>query len=221
MIVKKQATEEKYGRLVKEKKLFEEKERILLNTFESLKELGDLRNRTDELPTESPSKTPVIDITGEEASGGSTSSVFSCEQCSYKSAMKERLVQHIKAKHEEVLITCELCEFAGKPEEFIDHMKHNHTNNDENKRKQEKGKKSSNKNGKAKNGNGNVIIPCDVCSFVGKTAADIMKNTTRKVMKHAYPVNFAIIKLKHPKTLKNILKRRMVSKSIKMSDLKK
>ena len=40
VLVKKQATEEKYGRLVKEKKLLEEKERILLNTFESLNRIN-------------------------------------------------------------------------------------------------------------------------------------------------------------------------------------
>ena len=65
-----------------------------------------------------------------------------------------------------------MCEFAGKPDEFINLMKHNHAENGEKKKNQAKGTKNSNKNNK----NGNVTIPCDVCSFVGKTAADYMKH---------------------------------------------
>ena len=43
----KQATEEKYGVIVREKKIFEEKERILLNTFESMKQLSALKERAN------------------------------------------------------------------------------------------------------------------------------------------------------------------------------
>jgi hypothetical protein len=54
-------------------------------------------------------------------------------------------------------------------------MKKNHgkENDDLTTKDKEKGKKSSNKNTKAKN---EVIIPCDLCQFVGKSASDYMKH---------------------------------------------
>ena len=45
LATKKLATEEKYGRVFKEKKLLEEKERILINAFDSIKELSDLKKK--------------------------------------------------------------------------------------------------------------------------------------------------------------------------------
>ena len=39
---------------------------------------------------------PVIDITGDE--------LFTCDQCSNKSTIKDRLAQHIKAKHAKIVI---------------------------------------------------------------------------------------------------------------------
>ena len=53
-------------------------------------------------------------------------------------------------------------------------MKRNHSNGEDVSNRSDKGKKSLNKNAKAKNTN--VTIPCDVCSFVGKTAAEYMKH---------------------------------------------
>ena len=86
-----------------------------------------------------------------------------------------RLQQHIKAKHEEIIIPCEECDFEGLPEVFVEHMRRNHKKECGNKNKTEdKGKRSTNKNVKSKNGN--VTIPCDLCSFVGKTASDYMKH---------------------------------------------
>ena len=185
VLVKKQATEEKYGRLVKEKKLLEEKERILLNTFESLNKLSELKegNAVNETSKENNTEKPVtdvpaIDITGEEANGGTSSIILNCEKCNYKSTMKDRMRQHIEAKHENLNITCDQCEFVGNTTTFLDHMKNNHPisnlNLDGAKKNLEKGKKSTNKNVKTKSSN--VVIPCDICSFVGKTASDYMKH---------------------------------------------
>ena len=70
----------------------EEKERILLNTFESLNKLSELKegNAVNETSKENNTEKPVtdvpaIDITGEEANGGTSSIIPNCEKCNYKS----------------------------------------------------------------------------------------------------------------------------------------
>lgn len=138
------------------------------NTTEQVDERPDYRQDEEE---------PVIDINGEDERGGSSSTIFSCEQCSYKSFIKNRLSQHIKAKHEEFLIPCENCKFKGNADQYLGLMKNNRgKENEENSTTQDKdkGKKSSNKNTKAKNDT--VKIPCDLCQFVGKSASDYMKH---------------------------------------------
>ena len=42
LVAERMATEEKYGKIVKEKKLFEDKKRILLYAFDALKDLSTL-----------------------------------------------------------------------------------------------------------------------------------------------------------------------------------
>ena len=51
MLLKHREYEEKLGQVVKEKKNLEDKERILLNTFEALKQLEELKSKKqDRLP---------------------------------------------------------------------------------------------------------------------------------------------------------------------------
>ena len=79
----------------------------------------------------------------------------------------------MKAKHEDIMIPCEKCDFSGNPEQFVNHIKMSHEQNESDvKSKQEKGKKNSNKNAKKSS----ISIPCDACSFVGKTASEFMKH---------------------------------------------
>ena len=120
-----------------------------------MKELDDLKNKAKnngKTNEDEPSKdsttaqTTVIDVTGEEARGGTSSTIFSCEQCSYKSPIKDRLTQHFNAKHEDITIPCEVCEYSGEPEKFVKHMKEKHEEiQKSNNHNQEKGKKSSKK----------------------------------------------------------------------------
>ena len=94
--------QETVGVLVKEKKKLEDKERILLDTFDTLKKL-DVKNNNEkdtisknfrELPSES-----VIDITGEEENGGTSSKILKCNKCSFKATVESRLNQHKRDKH--------------------------------------------------------------------------------------------------------------------------
>ena len=150
-----------------------------MKKLSELKE-GNVVNKTsEENNAENPvTDVPTIDITGEEANGGASSAILNCEKCNYKSTMKDRMRQHVEAKHENMNITCDHCDFVGNTTTFLNHMKNNHPNSNLNsdgaKKNMEKGKKSINKNVKAKNSN--VVISCDICSFVGKTASDYMKH---------------------------------------------
>ena len=89
--------EEKYARLVKEKKNFEDKERILLNIFDTFKKLTEEKSNKEE--TEQ--NIDVIDVTGEEAEGGSSSKIIKCPKCNYKTTMQARMNQHLKDKHKQ------------------------------------------------------------------------------------------------------------------------
>ena len=74
--------------MLRHKKVFEDKERILLNTFDALKKLTDMKESRDQRKNQttddetSPSSTMItIDVTGEELNGGSTSTGFACKDC--------------------------------------------------------------------------------------------------------------------------------------------
>ena len=70
---------------------------------------------------------PVIDITGEKDRGGSTSNVFGCNKCVYKTSQEKNLTKHKKSEHSESILTCELCEFVGKSMvDYNNHVKEKH-----------------------------------------------------------------------------------------------
>ena len=208
----KQATEEKYGVIVREKKLFEEKERILLNTFESMKQLSELKERVDvnksatEI-TETETDIQPIDKTGEESNGGTSSIILKCEKCSYKCTMKDRMKQHVIAKHEGLNITCDLCEFVGNAENYLNHMKNTHSNSrsDFVGEQDRKGKRKESYSKITKAKNSNVVIPCDICSFVGKTALDYIKHIeehNREKADNTLPCELCDYKAKSASTFK-------------------
>ena len=154
IIGKKVEAEERYGRLIKEKKCLQEKERILLNTFDALKRLQDIK-----ITDSNENRDNAIDITGEEEAGGSSSKVFECDECVYKTSMKERLTQHKKDKHTanktmkdtkkankttktSVQIPCDVCDFSSiSASDFLNHIK-THEKPEE-----------------------NTCIPCDLCDY--------------------------------------------------------
>ena len=109
LMQKRLVTEEKYGQVIKERELFKEKERIFMETCDALTRLNDLMKKKDDNRREVP-----IDITGEDAAGGSSSRVFTCDKCDYKESLSQNLSDHKNAKHEAVKIPCELCDFVGK-----------------------------------------------------------------------------------------------------------
>ena len=208
----KQATEEKYGVIVREKKLFEEKERILFNTFKSMKQLSELKekvevNKSVKETNETGTDIQTVDITGEESNGGTSSLIIKCEKCNYKSTMKDRMKQHVIAKHEALNITCDHCEFVGNAENYLNHMKNTHSDSRSEfvaeQTRKDKGKQSYSKNAKAKNSN--VVIPCDICSFVGKTALDYIKHIeehNREKADNTLPCELCDYKAKSASTFK-------------------
>lgn len=151
-------SDEGYARLIKEKKRMEEKERILLNTFDALQKVDKIL----EAPYAKSSDLEVIDATGEDEAGGTTSEIFECDQCNYKTSMNLRLEQHKKDKHKaklkerkndnktaenSVKIPCDLCNYtSNSASDFIKHIdSHNNSDN---------------------------IIPCDVCDYKGSSMED-------------------------------------------------
>ena len=107
--LKRLETEEKYGH-VKETELYKEKEKVFLETFDALTRLKKIIKKN----SDSNRKDPVIDITGEEILGGTSSNIFACDKCDYKSSISENLSNHKKNEHTVNDIPCELCEFVGK-----------------------------------------------------------------------------------------------------------
>ena len=114
--------------------MMQDKEWILVNTFEALQRLDDSKNRAEVNKS-------VIDITGEEENGGSTSRLFECDSCSYKSSLETRFNQHRKDKHsnkqhlskpsakkDDFNIPCDVCDFVS--DSTSNYMKHIQDNND-------------------------------------------------------------------------------------------
>ena len=173
--------EEKYGSVVKEKKLLEEKERILLNTLDSLKEFSALKMKdldaqhvvedsNDRVQSQN-TQSAIIDITGEE-NIGSSSLVHSCEDCDYKASVESSLRHHIQSKHIEFDIACEDCDFIGNADNYLDHMRKKHGALDAEKGSLGKGKKAPVSNRKPDS----VVIPCDVCRYVSNSTSEYLKH---------------------------------------------
>ena len=79
-----------------------------METFRALKRLNDILEKT---PT-STRQEPVIDITGEEEIGGTSS---------------KNLTDHMNSKHCVGGLPCELCKFVGKTtEEYKKHVENTH-----------------------------------------------------------------------------------------------
>ena len=116
---------------MKEKTLFKDKERILLNTFDALKKLDDSKEQR---------KSNVIDIADEEENNGTTSEVFKCELCDFQASMEHRFKQHMNDKHKK---SNQTDQSSGRHASFSD----------------------------------DVIIPCDACSYIAKSAEDFLSHT--------------------------------------------
>ena len=183
-------TEEKYGQVVKERELFKEKERVCMETCDALNKLNDMMRKkvtTDEEPI---IEEPVIDITGEEAAGGSTSKVFECDKCDFKASLKATINEHKKTKHAVVTLPCDLCDFIAKTtEEYKKHVESKHGQSPKEGTKHKgKGKKSfaakvkdnvDDKTKKKETIQG-VKIPCDLCNFTSVSAEDFIKHIESK-----------------------------------------
>ena len=187
-------TEEKYGQVVKERELFKEKERVYMETCDALNKLNDMMRKkvtTDEEPI---IEEPVIDITGEEAAGGSTSKVFECDKCDFKASLKATINEHKKTKHADVTLPCDLCNFIAKTtEEYKKHVESKHGQSPiEGTKHKGKGKKSFaakdkdnvkdnvNDKTKKKETTQGVKIPCDLCNFTSVSAEDFIKHIESK-----------------------------------------
>ena len=128
---------------------------------------------------------PLIDITGEEANGGSSSRLFACDKCEYKASIIKNLNDHISAKHDAAQIPSELCKFVSKtPNEYRKHVndKHPQKENPKNKENEKSSTKSTNNSIKRKD-DSNVKIPCDMCDFTSKSADDYIKHIEIKHQK--------------------------------------
>ena len=182
-------TEEKYSQILKEKELLKEKERIFVETCDALTRLNNITNQNGDARR---SET-VIDITGEEDRGGSTSNVLSCNKCGYKTSQARNLSEHNKSEHEVSLIPCDLCDYVGKSTtDYSNHVGDKHgeqnetANNNVHKnntcgKEKEKDKKEKNDNNEAKKKKqNNVEIPCDLCNFKSKSADDFIKHIESK-----------------------------------------
>ena len=181
--LQKKAIEDKYGRIVKERESFKEKEDTFHDICKALKELRDLKkgpgdvskndlNASGEHHKETINKDksePAIDITGEETQGGTSSNLYRCETCGYKSSIEKRLRQHKKSKHASEIIPCELCDYKGNPEEYNVHVKSKHNKN----------KESSIEHRKEPTG-GVVKIPCDMCEFISTSTSSYIKHIESK-----------------------------------------
>ena len=85
--------EKKLHQTIKEERNLEDKERILLNTFDALKELEGIKankNKND---------SAVLNRDDEINVDASTSSSHCCDFCNYKSTTERSLEQHVHDKH--------------------------------------------------------------------------------------------------------------------------
>ena len=158
---------------MKEKKNSEDKERILLNIFETFKKMCEENDKSKR------EKEDVIDVTGEDEAGGTSSRIIKCPKCAYKSTIQGRMNQHLRDKHNQqsesidkpnqnssndtiVELPCDECDYkATKAPDYLEHIK---THGD-------------------KDPSGE--IPCDICDYNAKDISDfkihIQKTHGRKV----------------------------------------
>ena len=186
-------TEEKYGQVVKEREVFKEKERIFMETCDALTRLNNIFKKNAETSEHSEHSEPVIDITGEEELGGSTSTLFSCEKCNYKSSQEKNLKVHMTSDHEDTPLPCDLCEFIGKSmDDYNRHIKQKHAEQNSTSKKKTEDKKEESTRKKTKQNA--VVIPCDICNFKSSSAEDFIQhienkhqsNTTKSTEKPVY-----------------------------------
>jgi hypothetical protein len=90
LAMKRMETEEKYGKVIKERETFKEKERIFVETSDALTRLNDILKDNNNAGK----KDVPIEITGEDETGGSTSKVLDCVKCTYKSSIEDNLNKH-------------------------------------------------------------------------------------------------------------------------------
>ena len=188
--LEKKAAEDKYGRIVKEREAFKEKEDAFLDICKALKELRDIKmdpgkntkkdskidDNPDKRTTEKAESEPAIDITGEETQGGTSSVLFACDKCEYRTSMENRLNQHKNNKHVTEIIPCEFCKYKGSLEEFAVHMKNTHNNPP----CSNGNKNSEHSNENRKQTTQNVRIPCDICDFVASSTRMYTKHIESK-----------------------------------------
>ena len=197
--IKLKEMEEKYGQVMKEKKPMMDKERILLNSLESLKQLDELKTRKNK-------NDEVIEISEEEQSVGTTSAIFKCDKCGFKSSTERSLEQHTKDKHKETKnshktsknisrIPCDACDhISPNIEEYKIHAEATHKQNDDcvsfNCNECEyktvsnvslKKHQEYKHNGKAglktrRNDEDRTTIPCDECGKTTQNAEDFLRH---------------------------------------------
>ena len=90
LMLKLKEHEEKLNQVVKEKKNMEDKERILLNTFDALKLFDEIKKKKE-------SNEPVN--FNEEVNVGASTSTYNCDNCNFKSSTERSLEQHNHDKH--------------------------------------------------------------------------------------------------------------------------
>ena len=183
-----------------------EKERIFIETCDALTRLNNIiKKNAGTGDTE-----PVIDITGEEDRGGSSSNVLSCNKCTYKTSQAKNLNEHKKSDHQVSLIPCDLCDYVGKcTADYNNHVKDKHSeqntaannrrrtgvsdktdeivNNeandtvkDKDNNKEKAKTKVNNKTETQQRKQNNIEIPCDLCKFKSKSADDFINHIETK-----------------------------------------
>ena len=166
--------------MVKEKKYTEEKERILLNTLDVLKQL---ENSSKE-KSKAVDNNDVIDISGEEDNVGASSRVFECQLCIFKSSTRKGLEQHKRDKHKSKTSTakssdnnselpCDKCDFiATNAGDYIEHEeKHKEERN-----VKRKGHKDDQMSSDRKKRDSKARLECDMCEYSAKDSSDFIQH---------------------------------------------
>ena len=92
LMLKLKEHEEKLNQVVKEKKNMEDKERILLNTFDALKLFDEIKKKKE-------SNEPDPVNCNDEVNVGASTSTYNCDNCNFKSSTERSLEQHNHDKH--------------------------------------------------------------------------------------------------------------------------
>ena len=174
--------EEKYGSLLKEKNHFLEEKRVLMNTLDAIKTLGDKDRIHREKRKEKTLN--VIDISDEERNGGATSAIIECKDCDYKTTTEVSLNQHKNTKHKgrenknnkhvDNRLPCDSCEYvATNAGDFIEHTEKKHDIVIPKKKKVEEVNKKAKS---SKSSNSRPDIDCDMCEYTTKNTSSFIKH---------------------------------------------